>query len=199
MKHAAHIRKILMLVALFAAGCVTVNIYFPAAKVEKAAEQIVDDVYGKQQETPEAKPESEQEQRSSVFSLLASAFGPAEAWAQDAASISNAAIRGLKQEIAENHKQLLPYYQTGNIGITNQGFLEIRSTEGLALQDTAKLKRLTAADNQAREKLYKEVAAAMNIDPSQIGKVQSVFADQWRGKAGAGWWIQQNDGSWVQK
>ena len=33
-------------------GCVTVNIYFPAAKVEKTAEKIVDEVYQEKKEIP---------------------------------------------------------------------------------------------------------------------------------------------------
>ncbi len=31
--------------ALFAAGCVTINIYFPAAAAEKAADRIIDEVW----------------------------------------------------------------------------------------------------------------------------------------------------------
>jgi len=43
--------------ALALAACVTVNIYFPAAKVEKTADEIVGDVYGKEgQERPRPSP-----------------------------------------------------------------------------------------------------------------------------------------------
>lgn len=31
--------------ALFGAGCVTINIYFPAAAAEKAADRIIDEVW----------------------------------------------------------------------------------------------------------------------------------------------------------
>ena len=39
--------------ACAAAGCVTINIYFPAAAAEKAADRIIDEVYGLK---PAAKP-----------------------------------------------------------------------------------------------------------------------------------------------
>jgi hypothetical protein len=38
--------------ACLASGCVTINIYFPAAAVEKAADRIIDEVY--QQKTGDA-------------------------------------------------------------------------------------------------------------------------------------------------
>ena len=46
MERPAHRFSISVLAALaIVAGCVTVNIYFPAAQVEKTAEKIVDEVY----------------------------------------------------------------------------------------------------------------------------------------------------------
>lgn len=36
--------------ALFLAGCVTINIYFPAAAAEKAADRIIDEVWQLQQQ-----------------------------------------------------------------------------------------------------------------------------------------------------
>lgn len=41
------------LASLLLASCVTINIYFPAAAAEKAADKIIDDVW---QIQPEAKP-----------------------------------------------------------------------------------------------------------------------------------------------
>ncbi|MEK6527377.1 MAG: hypothetical protein AABZ36_00620, partial [Nitrospirota bacterium] len=37
----------------FIASCVTINIYFPAAAVEKAADRIVEDVWGEKKSDPE--------------------------------------------------------------------------------------------------------------------------------------------------
>lgn len=37
--------RLALLVPLFAAGCVTINIYFPAAAAEKAADKIIDEVW----------------------------------------------------------------------------------------------------------------------------------------------------------
>lgn len=43
-------------VGLILAGCVTINIYFPAAAAEKAADKIIDEVWQLKQDARPAKP-----------------------------------------------------------------------------------------------------------------------------------------------
>ncbi len=186
---------------LLAGACVTVNIYFPAAEVERAAERIVEDVYatGGSGSQEGGTPQSGGSSALEVFLASLRFLGPATAHAQDAVGVSNAAIRNLKEQIAQNHGQLAPFYQRGAVGIDNKGLLEVRNTEGLDLQQVAQLKRLVGADNQARTQLYREVAAALGIDATQVGKVQEIFAGEWQSKAPAGYWIQDAGGAWRQK
>jgi hypothetical protein len=40
-----HDRLLLLFAAAWLAGCVTINIYFPAAAAEKAADKIIDEVW----------------------------------------------------------------------------------------------------------------------------------------------------------
>jgi uncharacterized protein YdbL (DUF1318 family) len=186
----------------FTAACVTVNIYFPAAKVEKTAEKIVDEVYQEKKETPQ--PEKEKPQTSlggGLFRDLArlARLGPAPACAEEATTVSNAAIRALKEQIGQRHQELLPHYQQGRVGINKEGSLEVRGTNGLGLPQVATLKRLVDADNAARRQLYEEVARALSLKPEQVSQVQQIFAKQWRDKAQAGWPVQTDDGQWVRK
>ena len=47
--------------AVLVAGCVTINIYFPAAAAEKAADRIIDEVWQlKKDSQPPAPPEGKQ-------------------------------------------------------------------------------------------------------------------------------------------
>lgn len=41
------------------AGCVTINIYFPAAAAEKAADKIIDEVWQLKQSTSKPEPQGE--------------------------------------------------------------------------------------------------------------------------------------------
>ncbi len=193
LKKITKILSILSLLSIFA--CVTVNIYFPAAQVEKAAEDIVEDVYGT----------DSKDDQSSLKSFLA-LITPTQAHAKsvtesdiESLNKSNSAIRGLKKAIANDHQQLLPYYNSGNIGINNQGYLEIINKTGLNIKDTAKLRRIISQDNETREKLYTEVAASMNIPGSEIIKIKNIFADVWQKRAPAGWFIQDASGNWKKK
>jgi ABC-type uncharacterized transport system auxiliary subunit len=45
--------------ALLLAGCVTINIYFPASAAEKAADSIIDEVWQLQKARPAAEPAKE--------------------------------------------------------------------------------------------------------------------------------------------
>ena len=175
-------------------ACVTVNIYFPAAEVEKAAERIVDDVYGQDGEESQNGTSD-----TSSWKRFVAWLGPAVAQAQDATTVSNAAIRGLKQTISSHHQQLKPFYDKGAVGITRDGYLEVRDTSGLNLGEVANLRKLVNQDNEARRQLYREVANALKLDASQVSKIEDIFAKQWRGKAASGWWVQQDNGSWGKK
>lgn len=177
-----------------AAACVTVNIYFPAAKVEKTAEKIVDEVY-QQKEAPAKKTPGGQ----SCLETLLAWLGPRSAHAGQATTVSNAAIRALKNQIGANHRKLIPYYNSGHIGIAKDGMVVLRNPKGLPMKKLASLRRLLAADRQARMRLYQEVARALNQPSSQVGRIQAIFADQWRARAAKGWWVQDNSGAWHKK
>jgi uncharacterized protein YdbL (DUF1318 family) len=94
---------------------------------------------------------------------------------------------------------LKPYYDAGNVGETNKGLLEVRDESGLNLQSKAALRNLVRDENADRMKLYAEVAKALNIESSQVERVQTIFAAEWEKTASAGWWIQKDDGTWVKK
>jgi uncharacterized protein YdbL (DUF1318 family) len=182
---------------LAVAACVTVNIYFPAAEVERAADQIVEDVYGE----TDGNGAQENGDTSGLVRMLAGAarlIGPATAHAQDALNVNNAAIRGLKNQIQQNHQKLVPFYNQGAVGITSDGYLEVLDTSGIPMNQVAQLKRTVQADNQARRQLYQEVANALGVEQSQVGRIEEIFAQSWQNKAPGGWMI-QSGGSWKRK
>lgn len=176
------------------AACVTVNVYFPAAKVEEAAKQIVEEVYQEKGARPQTRLAPSPEAGGWTGWL-----GPREAHAEEASTVSNAAIRALKDQIAQRHTQLVAHYAKGQVGIDREGFLQARDTSGLGLSEVAAVKRLVEADNAARRQLYAEVARALSLQPQQVTQVQEVFAREWRDKAQAGWWVQDDAGEWKKR
>ena len=99
----------------------------------------------------------------------------------------------------ERFPELIPFYEGGQIGESNDGYLVKRNEDNLDLKARAKLRNLIREENKDREDLYKEVAAALNIDQSQIPRIQKIFAENWIRKSRPGWWIQKEDGTWEKK
>jgi len=179
----------------FVLACITVNIYFPEATVKQAAEEIVNEIHKKATE----KTGEEPIKKLSVLSQAVSFSLVPAAYAQEETTVSNPAIRALKDSIADHLASMIPSFAAGNIGFTNKGLVEIRDEAGLNLQAKAALRKLVNEDNGDRRKLYAEVAKALNIQASLVGRVQKIFADSWIRSAKAGWWIQKEDGTWVKR
>ncbi len=156
-------------------GCVTINIYFPAEKVESVADQIVNDVRGDETEKPQ-----EQDQSFRPGTILV-AFAASPAWAEEkAVSISNPTIRALKADMKKRFQQLKPHYRKGRLQEKDDGYLALTSTKGMGLKDKRDLKNLVEAENRDRKRLYHEVTKAMKLDPSQEDKVAAIFAKKWK-------------------
>ncbi len=192
-------RWLVWLLTVFLVSCVTVNIYFPAAAIQKAADQIVDDV----RKMPEQKPEQKQEQKPDKTSLLEQlrfvGLGATEAHAAVDVNVSTPAIRGLKTSMASRFPQLQPLYNKGAIGETSNGFVAIRDTSALSLREKADLNRLVDQENADRRALYAEIIRANNLDMGNMGELQRLFANSWRDRSSSGWWIQLDSGQWSKK
>ena len=192
------LKRMIFTLIFLVSACVTVNIYFPAAAVERAADQIVKETWGgpAKPATPVPQPQSR-----SLFSrnrLLALSF-VSEAFAQDAdINVTNPAIRALKESIKKRSNAIKPYMDRGNIGIARDGLLAIRSADGLNLKERAEVNQLIDAENKDREALYAEIAKANGIPKENIPKIKSIFAKSWIEQAQPGWWIQSN-GNWQKK
>lgn len=185
-------------------SCVTVNIYFPAAAIQKAADQIVDDVRKNPPQTPgeapSQKPEDKKDKSSRPGLFRLARFGPTEAYAAGVdVNVSTPAIRNLKATMAGRFPQLQPLYGKGAIGETNNGLLAIRDTGALSLKEKADVNRLVEQENADRQALYAEIIRANNLDTSKLSEVQRLFANSWRDKSSPGWWVQSDDGQWRKK
>jgi hypothetical protein len=171
------IRVVFCVAFLLVGACVTINIYFPAEKVESVAGEIVDDIRG-----PRLEDEQTSEDKKQGFfrgrSLLAGLVSVA--WAQDATTVSNAAIRELKDRMKARYGQLKPWFANGVLKEGNDGFVAVAQTGSLGLKDKGTVRNLVTAENNDRKNLYTEVAKALNIDPSQTGRIAEIFAKEWQ-------------------
>mgnify|MGYP000989629026 CR=1 FL=1 len=177
-------------------SCVTVNIYFPSAEVQKAADKIVDDVRTKSNDTQTAPAPGPS---SRLDSLRPFSFGLRQACAATNIDVSTPAIRGIKESMKNRFPQLKPFYDKGAVGENNQGLVEGKDTAGLNLQERGQVNKLIDQENKDRAALYREIATANKLGPESVPQIEKIFANSWRDKSLPGWWIQDDNGLWGKK
>ena len=189
-------------------ACVTINVYFPAAAAEKAADKIIEDVWGGDKSS-ESETKREDNKQSALRDtagqrvLLAAAasvldFIVSPAHAQANLNVDTPAIRQLTQSMEARHAQLKKYYDAGSIGLTRDGLVQVRDQNLVPLPERNSVRKLVAEENADRTNLYREIAAA-NGHAEWEADIRTTFAERWASKAPAGWWYQDESGAWKQK
>ncbi len=185
--------------ALALAACVTVNVYFPAAAAEKAADRIIEDIWGPgQQPKPEGNEQSSLGHAAGDVLVAALDFVIPAAEAQADIDISSPAIRALTASMKGRAGDLAPFFTAGAIGLTADGLVEVRDPNAVALADRNRLRKLVADENADRNSLYREIATA-NGNPGWEADIRSTFAERWVANARAGWYYKSDAGAWSQK
>ena len=162
------------MIILFA--CVTINIYFPAEKVESVAGDIVNDIRGKKPDQKEGQSKND----GAFLPEIRIALSLSSAWAEDVTTVSNPTIRALKEKMKARFQALKPYYQKGALNEGGDGYLSVADPGGLNLKEKRDLNGLVDAENSDRRTLYSEVAKALKIDQGQISRIAGIFAKEWQ-------------------
>lgn len=185
--------------AVVLAACVNINIYFPAAEAQQAAEEFVDKVIGNDAApaapAPVKPPQAFQAPRFNPMSLLIS-----DAAAQDVdITIRTPAIQAIQARMADRFKgQLQAHFDSGALGFGRDGLVVVRDAAKVGLKDRVGLNQAVAEDNRDRKAVYREIAVA-NGHPEWEGQIRDTFARQWIASAHSGWWYQDESGNWKQK
>ena len=203
--------KIALASLLLVAACVTINVYFPAAAADKAADQVINDITGggaKSGTTTPPQGNLAPATSGDEPNFLVAAFGNAlyalvpTANAQDAEAalnVSSPAVTRIKQSMGARFGELEKFFASGAIGLTKDGMVDVRDLNAVALPDRATVKRLVSEDNADRAQLYSEIAKASN-HPEWEADIKKSFAKRWVATgAKPGWYYQGDDGAWKQK
>lgn len=212
----------LVLASLLFASCVTINVYFPAAAAERAADQIIDQVTGTPgssapQKSPppasqapttslsprHAAPDGDTWSAGAVLRfaaarLVAMLVPAAHAQANANIDVSSPEIRAVTASMTARFDQLQPYFASGAVGLTETGLVEVRDVSAVPLAERATVKRLVAEDNQDRNTLYAEIASA-NGHPEWEPDIRRIFARRWVERGAQPGWYYQQGGNWQQK
>jgi uncharacterized protein YdbL (DUF1318 family) len=203
--------------SLMIASCITINVYFPAGAAEKAADQIIDSVIqgggdrGNTQTPPTTPPPASTPpigltdsfaapRLNHLAGLLLEALIPsAHAQTEMNLDVSSPEIRAITASMQTRFGQLERFFDSGVVGLTADGLIDIRDIGSAALPDRALVKRLVAEDNADRDALY-DAIARKNERPEWAPDIRRIFAQRWveRG-AKPGWYFKDLNGNWKQR
>lgn len=203
-------RPMLVLAAVLAllAGCVTINVYFPAAAAQKAADTVISNIMG---------PDSQAVPPASASSVPAAtgaaahpeplamrvldAVIPAANAAEPEANldIQTPAIQAIEVRMRERfHAILQRMLDSGAVGLTHNGDVALRDAGKVPLAERAQATQAVAAENSDRAELYRQIAVA-NGHPEWARRMREAFAGQWINRARPGWYYQNATGAWQRK
>lgn len=208
-------RSMFPVAALFAmlAGCVTINVYFPAAAAQQAAEQIIGNVIGPDASAPassvpassaptssapasSAQPSAQHEP---LALRLLDAVIPAAYAAEPDLDIHTPAIDAIQARMQQRYRSVLgALLDSGAVGLTRNGDVALRDPSKVPLAQRAAATQAVAAENADRAALYQQIGAA-NGHPEWAASLREAFAKKWIGMAHAGWYYQDANGAWKQK
>lgn len=194
-------RKLIAATILIFAGvlaaCVTINVYFPAAEVNAAAQQFVEDVISgapSKADQPIEKPIPAKNPGTMLLDLLVSS-----AYAQADIAVQTPQIRAIQLRMKERFDSSLSgYLASGTIGLGNDGYVAVRDAASVPLPQRAALNQAVADENRDRKAVYSEIASA-NGNAAWEDRIRASFAKQWQQQAKAGWYYQDDSGAWKQK
>ena len=179
-------------------ACVTINVYFPEAAAERAADRFIQDVIGPE----EGADEVSALERESVFDPLAILAGILipSAHAQSAnIDIESPQINAIKQRMVQRQREhLADWLDAGAIGLDNSGLIAIRDRSAVSLAERRRLEQVVSEENADRRAVYREIAVA-NGHPEWEEQIRETFAKRWIANARSGWYYQDDSGAWQRK
>ncbi|HET6603774.1 MAG TPA: YdbL family protein [Xanthomonadaceae bacterium] len=189
-------RRLLTLTAVsmfLISACVTINVYFPAAEVQKAAREFVEEVIGEKSTDP-----VDEGGGGAGMAVLSFFIGTAHAQDVDI-TIETPAIRAIQQRMEQRFQGTMrPHFDSGALGFTGDALVTVRDASKIPLNQRAAVNQAVADDNRDRAAVYREIAVA-NGHPEWEDRIRDTFASQWIASARAGWWYQGSGGAWQQK
>lgn len=189
------------------AGCVTINVYFPAAAAQKAADKVIGNIIGPDTSDATPAPASSTQPAASAAAsqplavLLLNALIPAAnaAQSQPNLNVQTPAIQATEARMRTRFKATLKgLLDSGAVGYTHNGDVAIRDASKVPLAQRAQAQQAVAAENSDRAELYKQIAVA-NGHPEWAQRMREAFAKQWIDRAHAGWYVQNASGNWQRK
>lgn len=193
-------RSVLYSALIFSAGCVTlnINIDFPEAKVEQAAEKIESEVRSGGDAAPPAEGASLRpaSPRTGMRLGMPARVSLGAAIAQAAEpdlNIETPEIRELVEKRKKRWPEIDKLLELGYVGEALDGTLKEVDAKALPLKDAAKARQTVRAENDDRRNLYRHIAEANNLAAEDVPNIARKFAEVNQSKLKPGQYYERRD------
>jgi|SRR5690242_10328675 uncharacterized protein YdbL (DUF1318 family) len=196
------------------AGCVTINVYFPAAAAQKAAEKFIGNVLGPDTQSQEQPPQQQNPQQPPasggssgdgsgmpLAARLLDALIPTAnaAETQPNIKIQTPEIEAIQGRMRDRyHGSMQALLDSGAVGFTHDGMVAVHDASKAPLPQRAQMNSVVADENRDRAAVYQQIAIA-NGHPEWESQIRQIFAKQWIDRAHPGWYYQDASGAWKRK
>ena len=178
-------------------ACVTINVYFPEAAADKAAEQFIDKVLGEPGKEAPAAPQSPPGK--SPAAMLLDFLIPSAVAQTANINIQTPQVQAIQARMQQRFAgSLTKYFASGAVGFGKDGLVAVRDAASVPLPERAALNAAVADENRDRQAVYREIAIA-NGHAEWETQIRASFAKQWVQQAKPGWYYQDAGGAWKQK
>ncbi|WP_331644157.1 YdbL family protein [Luteibacter sp.] len=193
---------LILAAAVALVGCVTINVYFPEAAAQKAADQFIGNVLDDSGvapasgDKPAPKPADGKQPSASLLDLVIPKAMAAESPDIQVRSPETDAIRArMKGRFGGQLKALM---DSGAVGFTANGLVAVRDAGSLPLDQRSQATNIVRDENDDRDQLYVAIAKA-NGHPEWEPQIRKTFAAGWVERAPSGWYYQDASGAWKRK
>jgi uncharacterized protein YdbL (DUF1318 family) len=197
---------LLFALAVALVGCVTINVYFPEAAAQKAADQFIGTVLddsgtsapadGEAKPVDKRPPAASQQPSASLLDLIVPAAYAAEA---PNLRVQTASTQAIHERMKSRFQDVLrSLFDSGAVGFAADGTVAVRNASLIPLPSRAAANAAVAEENRDRTALYREVANA-NGHPEWESQIRATFAKGWIERARSGWYYRDSSGTWKRK
>ena len=104
----------------------------------------------------------------------------------------------VKHALAQRTSRLVRFYEAGEIGLGQDGFIYLRDSAKMSLAKRQIAEKLIDAENEERKALIQALADS-NGRRNDEAEVWVLMRDRWQKQWKSGWWLRDAEGNWSKK
>ena len=104
----------------------------------------------------------------------------------------------VKHSLAQRTSRLVRFYEAGEIGLGQDGFIYLRDGVKMNLMKRQIAEKLIDAENEERKALIQALADSNHRRDAE-SEVWELMRERWHKQWKSGWWLRDTEGKWSKK